>query len=72
MKTLVTVHEAASSMQLSAHTLWSMIRRGLLPPGVVVRFGRKIRIAEENLSKWLGEGGTARITHSEQEVANGE
>ncbi len=37
---------------------YELIRKGIIPPGVVVRFGkRQIRINEQKLLEWIEKGG---------------
>lgn len=54
---LITTAEAARLMSVSEHAVWSLARQGLIPPGVVVRIGRRLRFNEPRLVEWLEAGG---------------
>jgi len=56
---LLTVAETAKLLKLRQMRVYGMIRDGLLPAGVVVRFGRQIRIARPALEEFLQSGGQA-------------
>jgi len=42
-----------------------MVRRGIFPPGVVVRFHRQIRFDEAALERWIAAGGTDNRANDE-------
>lgn len=42
----------------SVTVAYSKIADGTIPPGVVVRLGRAIRINPERLEEWIASGGT--------------
>lgn len=54
---LITVREAAQELKVSSWRIYDLIRRGLLPPGVVVRLGRQLRIDRDALERWVAAGG---------------
>jgi excisionase family DNA binding protein len=54
---LVRAREAAETLGVSTWRVYDMARQGVLPPGVVVRLGRGVRISEEALHAWLAAGG---------------
>ena len=43
-----------------------MVRQGLLPPGVAVRLGRRIRVDLDRLEEWIAAGGAALPAPAEQ------
>jgi excisionase family DNA binding protein len=47
MKRWLTIREAAAFFSIPPRTLYSLIGRGLLPAGGVLRLGRQIRINVE-------------------------
>ena len=53
---LISVAESSRILGESPKAIYSMIRCQLLPPGVAVRIGRKVRIHRERLLAWLGSG----------------
>lgn len=61
MERLRTVQEIAPELEMKPSALWRLIREGQLPPGVVVRFGRTIRISERSLLEFIKNGGTEEI-----------
>lgn len=56
---LISVAESSRILGESPKAIYSMIRCQLLPPGVAVRIGRKVRIHRERLLAWLEAGGQA-------------
>ena len=50
------VREAAELLGFAEHSLFDMIRRGLLD-GCVVRYGRNLRLLEAELLAWARSGG---------------
>ncbi len=44
---------------LSEQRIYSLVREGILPPGVVVRLDRQVRINEGRLVEFLERGGAA-------------
>ncbi len=59
---MLTVKEAVRKHPVilqSEQSCYAAIREGLLPPGVVVRFGRRILINEVKLEQFIDNGGAA-------------
>ncbi|MEN6535333.1 MAG: helix-turn-helix domain-containing protein [Bryobacteraceae bacterium] len=56
---LITVDVAAAELAVKPARLYCMARQGILPLGVVVRFGRQLRIDAAALRTWLAAGGSA-------------
>ena len=55
---LLTVAEACQrQLHISPQRGYQMAREGILPPGVVVRLGRQIRLNEAKLEDWIASGG---------------
>jgi len=51
---LLTVPETAGLLRLSPRRLYALIAQHKLPEGVVVRFGRAVRVSQPRLRGWLG------------------
>jgi excisionase family DNA binding protein len=58
-RNLAPVAYAAERTGLSVYTLYALARSGVLPPGVVVRLGRRLRFDPEALDDWLRAGGAS-------------
>jgi excisionase family DNA binding protein len=56
---LVRVREAAEALGVSTQHVYHMARQGILPPGVVVRLGRQVRVDADALEAWVKAGGSA-------------
>ena len=56
---LATVTEAAPLFGVEPKQLYYLIRERIVPPGVVVRLGRQIRINRERAREWIENGGRA-------------
>ncbi len=56
---LITAKEAAVILQVNLPSVWEMVRHGIIPAGVVIRLGKRIRFNEERLVDWLDAGGQA-------------
>ena len=56
---LITIAESSRILGEKPKAIYSMIRCQVLPPGVAVRIGRKVRIHRERLLAWLEAGGQA-------------
>lgn len=52
---LLTVQEVAQRLRVTEHSLYSWIRRGLVPG--VVRLGRSIRLRSAEVDRWIDAGG---------------
>jgi excisionase family DNA binding protein len=50
---LLTVTEAAGLLGLSPCRLYALIAERQLPPGVVIRFGRAVRVSRVPFLRWL-------------------
>lgn len=53
---LIRVEDFAQTFGLSVHQGYQAVRQ--LPPGVVVRLGRRIRLDAQKLNTWLAQGGS--------------
>jgi len=51
---LLTVPETAGLLRPSPRRLYALIAQHMLPEGVVVRFGRGVRVSQPRLRCWLG------------------
>lgn len=58
---LLTVQEAAGLLRVSPRRLYALIAQRMLPEGVVVRFGRAVRVSKPRLRCWLGADGLAEV-----------
>lgn len=54
---LLTVPETAGLLRLSPRRLYALIAQHKLPEGIVVRFGRAVRVSQPRLRCWLGADG---------------
>ena len=54
---LITAAQASTLLGVSIPRTYELIRTAVLPPGVVVRLGRQIRIDRAQLDAWLRHGG---------------
>jgi hypothetical protein len=54
---LASIPDAAQALGISPQSLYTRIRQGVLPPGVVVRFGRTVRIDPAALRDFIRRGG---------------
>ena len=56
---VLTIAQTAAILQMTKPRVYEMVRQGILPPGVVVHFGRQVRINEQRFRAWLDDGGQA-------------
>jgi hypothetical protein len=56
---LITRGDTATRLGVTYDRAAELVRTGLLPPGVVVRLGRQIRVNPEALDEFLAAGGQA-------------
>lgn len=49
----------ARRLNVSHQRFYDLVRRGILPPGVVVRLGRHVRVNPQKLDEFIESGGTA-------------
>ena len=54
---LITVSAAAVIVGLPVQRVYALIRQGTLPTGVVVHFGRTVRINSPRLQEYIDNGG---------------
>ena len=66
---LLTVKEAANVSRLRQERLYELIRVGVIPRGVVIRFGRQIRINGERWRDWMEAGGQAQPAGADRREA---
>lgn len=62
LRKFVTIEELATNypdVVSSPRRGWAMVREQILPPGVVVRLGRQVRINVARFEAWLASGGAA-------------
>ena len=55
-KKLINSNEAAQIMAVSRGNLYHLIRQELIPVGVLVRLGRRLRFDLPTLEEWLAAG----------------
>lgn len=62
-KKLKTVEEISEQiLGIKPVRTYALIREGIIPQGVVVKFGkRQIRINEQKLIEWIEKGGTISL-----------
>jgi excisionase family DNA binding protein len=56
---LIPLKDAAERLGISYPHAADLARTGALPPGVVVRVGRLVKVNPEKLDAWMDEGGQA-------------
>jgi len=56
---LITIKEAAPIIGAHPQTVYDMVRDGTIPPGPLVRLGRRIRFNRDQLTQFIENGGTA-------------
>lgn len=56
---LLKAEQLTEPLKLDIQAVHTLLRG--LPDGIVVRFGRRIRVNEEKFLAWLDKGGTAAI-----------
>ena len=54
---MVQARRGAEILGVSEQRVYELVRTGILPPGVVVRLGRQVRIDEDALREWIAAGG---------------
>jgi excisionase family DNA binding protein len=54
---LMRVPDVAKTLGVTAWRVYDLARQGVLPPGVVVRLGREVRVDAEALEAWVRAGG---------------
>lgn len=54
---LLTASKVAQAMGMPVQRIYTLVREGVFPPGVVVRFGRQIRFNGVKLKEWIEQGG---------------
>jgi excisionase family DNA binding protein len=58
MNRLLTAREVAAILNISRARLYSLVRREVLPHGVVIKLGeRQLRFNEAALRQWIAAGG---------------
>jgi hypothetical protein len=50
---------AAQRLDVPIERFYGMVREGILPPGVIVRLGRHIRVNLDQLEVFISRGGAA-------------
>lgn len=56
LPTLLRVEDFANQAGLSLHQAYDMARK--MPPGVIIKLGRRVRLDADRLTAWLASGGT--------------
>ena len=56
---LQSVDFGSKRIGVSIERFYDMVRKGIFPPGVVVRLGRHIRVNPEKLEAFIENGGQA-------------
>jgi hypothetical protein len=56
---LESVSRSCKRIGISIDRFYALVRQGILPPGVVVRLGRQIRIHPARLDQFIEGGGKA-------------
>jgi hypothetical protein len=54
---LQPVEYGAMRLALPVHRFYALCRNGILPPGVIVRLGRQIRVDPALLEEFIARGG---------------
>jgi excisionase family DNA binding protein len=72
MDNLLTIQETAQRLQMSPHAVYEAVRRGVLPPGVAIHIGRRLRISGAALLQWQANGGQRLPGGWKRDVTGGE
>lgn len=64
MKILLKVSEVAPRLSMETERLYELIRDGFFPENVVIRFGRQVRIHEQNLIQFLENGRSSEVAEA--------
>lgn len=56
---LVTVEDVCSELKIPLKQAYDFVQK--LPPGIVVKVGRRVRVNSDALGDWLRAGGDARL-----------
>lgn len=59
MENLVTAEELVEPLKMSLHSVYDFLKK--VPPGIVVRLGRRVRVKEAKLVKWIQDGCPSQI-----------
>ena len=63
---LLTAEQTAKLLNIVLSRLYDLVRKNSIPPGVVVRFGkRQIRFNETKLMEWIEQGGNIKCEKEE-------
>jgi excisionase family DNA binding protein len=54
---LGTGKRAAEILGVTQARFYELVRTQILPPGVIIRLGRQIRVDEDALEAWIRSGG---------------
>ena len=49
----------AERLAVTLNRFYELVRQGIVPPGVVVRLGRQLRVHPERLEEFIARGGQA-------------
>lgn len=49
----------AAILDVTLQRFYELVRTNVLPPGVVVRLGRQVKVDEDALREWIKSGGQA-------------
>jgi excisionase family DNA binding protein len=58
MMEIVKVGKVAELLKIKEWTVYQLVRRGIIPPGVVIHLGRQVQFDSDALMEWLRRGGT--------------
>lgn len=56
---LVKVGRVAKVLRTKEQTIYQLVRRGIIPPGVAIHLGRQVQFDLDALKDWLRRGGTS-------------
>jgi hypothetical protein len=54
---LISAHAAAKRLGTSPYSLYAYAREGVIPRGVAVYLGRRVKFDAEQLEAWISAGG---------------
>ena len=68
-ETLKDARYGAERLKLSLNTFYEIAAQGILPPGVIIRLGRRVRVNPKKLDEFIETGGVGHPANQGSEAA---